>query len=73
MPQYHAPPAKELAQRMAAAKLALDDLTPDARTEIEGMMFNLRRLEGIGGDAALEIIAALAFRMGQDDALDGAF
>jgi len=60
MPSYKPPPAKVTAARMVAAKLALDDLTPDARTEIEGMMFNLRRLEGIGAYEALGIIAAVA-------------
>lgn len=64
MPKYHAPPAEQLNQRMAAAKLALEDLTPEERAEIDARMFRLRMIDGIGPDLALELVAALAMATG---------
>jgi hypothetical protein len=60
MPTYHAPPESVLKARRNAAKLALADLSPESRQEIDAFMFRLTGIRNVGPDAALEIVAALA-------------
>ena len=60
MPSYHGPRPAETARRMVAAKLAYDDLSPEARIEVDAFMFRIRQIHDLGPSAALEIVAAIA-------------
>ena len=65
MTTYDGPPAATTKRRLAAMRAALDDLTPEARAEIEGRMQNLQAVKGCGSEAAKEIVAALAMMCGR--------